>query len=130
MVSNLSFLSFTTLRCILSILPHHLGNTNLTAKEVGRWFHKTFSNHSVGDKKSEERFAHLVAAFDVDGDGSFNDAELKEMFDVYDDHPDASVELKLLGGDDLDTIWIIVGLLGLAGVSTIFLLYSEAFKTA
>jgi len=107
-----------------------LGNANLSAKEVGLWFHKTFSNTSVGDKKSEERFAHLIAAFDVDHDGSFDDAELKEMFDVYDEHPDASDELKVLGGDDHDTVWIIVGLLGLAGVSTIFLLYSEAFKTA
>lgn len=72
----------------------------------------------------------MIAAFDVDNDGSFDDAELKEMFDVYDEHPHASDELKLLGGDDHDMVWIIVGLLGLAGVSTIYLLYFEAFKTA
>jgi len=106
------------------------GNANLSAKEVGLWFHKTFSHPSVRDKKSEERFAHLIAAFDVDNDGSFDDSELKEMFDVYDEHPHASDELKLLGGDDHDMVWIIVGLLGLAGVSTIYVLYSEAFKTA
>ena len=111
-------------------MPRAPGNAKLSTKEVGQWFHKTFSHPSVRDKKANECFAHLVASFDVDSDGSFDDAELKDMFDVYDELPGASDELKLLGGDNHDMIWNIVCFLGLAGAYTIFLLYSEAFKTA
>jgi hypothetical protein len=43
----------------------------------------------------KEKFLNLVSQFDTNGDASFNDQEMYHMFDMFDEMPNASHEIKV-----------------------------------
>ncbi len=69
-------------------------------KELENWAKTT------GDDSLFENVKILFRQFDVDGDESLNEAELSEFVDVLDQIPGASPEIKILGGDNLDEVFI------------------------